>query len=268
MSGSIASLQADLASNLALLNTNLSVAQLVTVNAQILNDQNQLIALGVAPICFAKGTSVLTDRGEVLIENLKIGDLVVTPYAEADCMPVRWIGRQHYDNSRVQFGQPILVRVGALGDGLPHRDLRVSADHSLFFDGHLVPARLLVNCTTIMVDATHTEMDYYNIEFECHTIVLAEGIEVESYLDCGNRARFDNAQEQSEWLSTRTHRDGSAWVNGCAFAPLMWEGPILAALRQRINEHAINAAAIPAFNDVEPIFVPSIQSYLDQLQHA
>jgi hypothetical protein len=200
--------------------------------AQISLDNQNLLTLEA--LCFAHGTHILTDRGEVLVEDLAIGDLVVTPGAKAECMPIRWISRQHYEGLRAHAGQPIQIRAGALGEDLPLRDLRVSGDHCLLLDGHLVPAKLLVNGVTIVAETGHTLIDYVNIELDQHQAVLAEGVETEDYLDCGNRDRFDNANESSEWLATRTARGQAAWHNGTACAPTLWDGPKLDALRARL----------------------------------
>ena len=116
---------------------------------------------------------------------------------------------------------------------MPIRDLRVSGDHCLFLEGNLVPARLLVNHSSIVVDKHHVILDYINVEFDRHTIMIAEGVKAESYLDCGNRARFDNASEASEWLLSRTERDATAWFHH-AFALPIWEGAWLDTLRLRM----------------------------------
>ncbi len=206
-----------------------------------------------APICYLAGTHVLTDRGEVLVEMLRVGDSVVTPRDLNECMVVRWTGRQHLEGACVAHGQPVLIRLGALGGGMPFRDLRVSGDHCLYLDGNLVPARLLVNNTTIVVETHHLALDYINVEFDRHTVMIAEGVEAESYLDCGNRARFDNATEPCEWLSTRMERDATAWFHH-AFALPVWEGAGLDVLRARLAGRVAEQS-----DDDMPIVAPKWQ---------
>jgi Ca2+-binding RTX toxin-like protein len=80
-----------------------------------------LVAIGVPP-CFATGTLILTDMGEVPVEALKPGDRLVT--ADNGLQPLRWIGRrsQRFDGPDNRH-RPIAIGPGALGDGLPRRRL-------------------------------------------------------------------------------------------------------------------------------------------------
>nr|WP_052366374.1 Hint domain-containing protein [Acetobacter pasteurianus] len=66
----------------------------------------------------------------------------------------------------------------------------ITAEHCLFFDGKFVPARMLVNGRSIFFDKSVTSYDYYHIETEAHSVVMADGMLTESYLDTGNRRAF------------------------------------------------------------------------------
>ncbi|MCB4766990.1 Hint domain-containing protein [Ancylobacter sp. Lp-2] len=150
-------------------------------------------------VCFLAGTMIATPAGEVAIETLEAGDLVLT--ADGSARPVRWLARQTVstrfaDPMRVM---PVLVRAGALGDNLPVRDLYVSTDHALLVDGALVQAGALVNGASVV---RHTEMPqtftYFHVELDDHSLVLAEGVAAETFVDNVTRRRFDNWEEAPE----------------------------------------------------------------------
>jgi hypothetical protein len=89
--------------------------------------------------------------------------------------------------------RPVRILAGAFASERPRRDLLLSPDHAVFADGALIPAKLLVNGVTIVHDTRRREVTYFHVECAAHEILLAEGLEVESYLDTGNRAMFDSA---------------------------------------------------------------------------
>ena len=146
--------------------------------------------------CFCAGTRIRTVLGEVAVEGLAIGDRVITATGEAQ--PIRWIGRRSYAGrflaGRAQL-LPVLIRAGALGCGLPQRDLRVSPLHAMFLDGVLTPAKCLVNGTTIVQERDCKRVDYYHVELAQHDIILAEGAPTETFLDDDSRFLFQNAAE-------------------------------------------------------------------------
>jgi hypothetical protein len=89
----------------------------------------------------------------------------------------------------------VRIYAGALGGGLPRRDLLVSPDHAMFLDRVLVPARHLVNGTTIVRVAGLPRVDYVHVELETHDVILAEGAPSETFLDDASRGVFHNARE-------------------------------------------------------------------------
>ncbi|MDR6954460.1 hypothetical protein J2X65_003834 [Ancylobacter sp. 3268] len=152
-------------------------------------------AYTAATYCFLAGTVLATPAGTTAVEDLAIGDLVRT--AGGGVAPVKWIGRQ---TVVTRFGAPvhrapIAIAAGALGGGLPLRELRLTEDHALMFDGLLVQAGALVNGTSIrrMAPAELGErFTVYHVELDGHALVLAEGVPAETFLDNATRARFDN----------------------------------------------------------------------------
>ncbi len=91
-----------------------------------------------------------------------------------------------------------------------------------------------MNGTSIKVEAGCRKVTYYHVELDSHDILLAEGLPVESYLDTGDRAMFENGG-----APLRLHPEFSArrWeVLGCA--KLVFIGPELDAARRCVDERA------------------------------
>ena len=182
----------------------------------------------VAP-CFAAGTRILTDCGEVAVENLAIGDLVVT--ASGKPLPVKWIGhraldcRRHRDPGAVW---PVRVAAGAFGDAQPSRDLWLSPGHCVADEGVLIPIRHLVNGRSI-VQVEVNEVEYWHVELDEHDILLVEGLPAESYLDCGNRAAFANGG-----VFIEAHPDFEPKHCQDTCLPHVTEGPKVAKAKARL----------------------------------
>ena len=155
--------------------------------------------------CFLRGTRIATLRGEVAVEDLRIGDLVMTTVNEA--RPVVWVGRLTV--SRVFANPlrvlPIRIEAGALGENLPARDLLISPDHALLLGGVLIQAGALVNGTTIRREQGVAEVfTYYHVELEDHALILAEGMPAETFVDNIDRMAFDNWEEHlARWPDGR-----------------------------------------------------------------
>jgi hypothetical protein len=169
--------------------------------------------------CFLPGTHVLTDAGEVAIENLEVGARVLT--VSGDLRTVRQIqswkavraGGRRWSNDVA----PIKVSCSALAPNVPHRDLFVSPNHALFIDGVLIRAGALVNGRTI-VRCTNFEseaLEYFHIELDDHQVILAEGAPVETLL-AENMAAFAPsgiAYGQRAELVSRLRSAVSPWVD-------------------------------------------------------
>ncbi len=186
--------------------------------------------------CFVRGTHIATTEGPVPVESLHAGMRART--ARGALREVVWIGRRMVDCGRhpqPATVQPVRVRAGAFGAGLPSRDLLLSPDHAVFADNVLIPIRYLVNGASIAT-VRRTSVEYFHVELASHDVILAEGLAVESYLDTGNRAAFTNG------ASARITNGASAlmlfpdfarrsWAHD-ACAPLVTTGPALAAVKR------------------------------------
>ncbi|MDQ2801248.1 MAG: Hint domain-containing protein, partial [Pseudomonadota bacterium] len=149
--------------------------------------------------CYAAGTRIAADTGRKLVEDLREGDAIVTlDGGQRRLRHVTWIGERRLDLSthpRAELAAPIRFRRGALAEGVPERDLLLSPDHGVFLDGKFVPAKLLVNDMTIVQERDAPSVHYFHFELDGHAVMLAEGMEAESYLDSGNRGFFANGGE-------------------------------------------------------------------------
>ncbi len=146
--------------------------------------------------CFCRGTLILSDRGGVPVEDLVIGDPVMT--LSGAPRPIKWIGKRAYDGRFIAGSRavlPIRIIAGALAEGVPARDLLVSPEHALYLHGRLVPARLLINGATIIQIENLDRLEYFHIELDGHDVIIAEGAAIESFVDCDNRRMFQNWSE-------------------------------------------------------------------------
>ena len=148
-------------------------------------------------LCFAGGTQISTPQGEVAVETLRAGDLVLTATGEAK--PVRWLGISDVAGRFADevTAAPIRIKAGALGENLPGRDLRLSPAHAVYLDGILVQAGALVNGVTILRETMPEHFRYYHIELDTHELLLSEGIASESFVDNVERRHFSNADERT-----------------------------------------------------------------------
>jgi hypothetical protein len=172
---------------------NLTRSVNFTVSDGLISSATPTTTISIHAPCFLTGTRILTDRGEVPVERLAVGDRVVT--VSGATRVIRWIGHRHLDLTRHPDPfrvQPVRIRAGAFGEDAPRRDLLLSPDHALPLEGVLIVARMLVNGGSIIRDTGFDHVTYYHLELDAHDILLAENLPAESYLDTGNRGMFVN----------------------------------------------------------------------------
>lgn len=140
-------------------------------------------------VCFVAGTMIRTAQGEVAVEDLCAGDLVMT--RDNGLQPIRWIGASRQRLAPGSPVQPVRIRAGALGQGVPRADLLVSPQHRMLVrsaiarkmfgtDEILVAAKQLQQIDGIGIADALREVVYVHFLFDTHQIVYANGAESES----------------------------------------------------------------------------------------
>lgn len=141
--------------------------------------------------CFTPGTQILTERGEIPAELLRVGDRIVT--RDNGIQEIRWIGLSPMyvqDFIANPHLLPVSIPQGLLGKGLPDRDLVVSPNHrvlvpaertSIFFAERevLVAAKHLKTEGVRTVESSGTV--YIHFMFDRHEVILSNGAWTESF---------------------------------------------------------------------------------------
>ncbi len=172
------------------------------------DSDDDLVTINIA-ICVQRGTLIETGRGPVAVESLTAGDLVLT--RDSGLQPVRWIGSRRMNAAQLDRApemRPIRIRAGALGPECPDRDLLVSPQHRVLLTGWkaelyfgepeiLVPAKSLVNDSSIVIARDTVDVEYFHVLFDRHEIMMTNGAPTESFfpgayvMDALDRAVMD-----------------------------------------------------------------------------
>lgn len=143
-----------------------------------------MVTINTVP-CFVAGTRIRTPAGDVPVESLKPGDLVMTH--DEGAQPLRWTGRRRV--AALGDMAPIAIRAGTFG---AHDTLLVSPQHHvlicdsfaelLFGEPEvLVAAKDLVNDSTVR-RIEGGEVEYVHLLFDRHQVIYSEGLLTESFL--------------------------------------------------------------------------------------
>lgn len=196
--------------------------------------------------CFAAGTRIATPQGEQPVEALQPGDTVVTVLGEV--LPIIWIGQRQINCDSYPHPDrvhPVLIQAHAFAEGAPHRDLLLSPDHAILADGVLIPAKQLVNGTTIRQIAIG-RVTYHHIELTRHAVILSEGLPTESFLDTGDRSSLGIGRGDRSPQAPAGPQGPEAQLirDALACAPIRIVGPEVDRVRGRLD---MRAARTPAF---------------------
>lgn len=134
--------------------------------------------------CFARGTRLLTDRGDIPVEEIEEENLVRT--LDNGLQPVRRVLSKRVEGLGTLA--PVMFRAGVLGNV---RDLVVSPHHRVLMSGWqaelvagcpeaLVMAKDVVNGQTVL-RLPMAEVEYFHLLFDRHEVIFAEGAMTESY---------------------------------------------------------------------------------------
>lgn len=143
-------------------------------------------------VCFTRGSMIRCEKGDIAIEKLKVGDLVMTK--DRGLRAIRWIGVTRVSSRELTARpnlRPVRIRAGVLGQGLPTADLVVSPQHRILVRSNiaqrmfgtnevLVGAKQLLALDGIEIDASGDAVDYFHILFDQHEVIFANDTETES----------------------------------------------------------------------------------------
>lgn len=169
--------------------------------------------LAFATICFADGTLIETSDGHVAVEDLQPGMMVRT--VDRGFKPLRLALTRQVGSAPLMRNRnlrPVVITAGALGHGLPTRDLRVSRQHRMLcaspicermFGARevLVPAIRLTDLPGVFVEDDLRPVTYFHLVFDRHEVIFAEGTAAES-LFIGPQALEAMTPEAREELLT------------------------------------------------------------------
>ncbi len=139
---------------------------------------------------------------------------------------VRWHGSRTVDLAQMGAddapeGAPVRIRAEAFANGAT-RDLLITPEHCVLVDGRLVPARMLVNGSSIVRETGLHRFTVHHIECDRHAILLSDGLPTESYLDTGNRGSFGTAGDDATAIPSRWADAAAPLDTGRSFVEPIW----------------------------------------------
>ncbi|MFT8808042.1 Hint domain-containing protein [Gluconobacter sp.] len=202
-------------------------------------------------VCFLADSMVRTPSGETPIQDIRTGDEILAWYeGTPSARKVIWTGRRQATTNPAlpddQAGYPVRILANAIADNVPHKDMLITAEHCLFMDGRFVPARMLVNGKSIFYDRSVTSYEYFHIETRDHSVIMADGMLTESYLDTGNRHTF--RQDGKILAIGGQHK---SWAD--AAAPLEVSRDFVEPLYRQIDARALQQQTHPVTDSVQTL---------------
>ena len=87
---------------------------------------------------------------------------------------------------------PICITKNALGENYPCDDLYISPGHRIIKKNKMILAKDIVNKTRIYQDHNRSSVEYYHLELDEHSVIIANNILSETYLEFNTRNIFEN----------------------------------------------------------------------------
>ena len=163
--------------------------------------------------CFTSGTMIATRAGSVPVEELAIGDGVLT--LDDGHQEIRWIGSRTLSRADLAAQpnlRPIRIRAGALGEGQPAQDLVVSPQHRILVRSAiaqrmfgqrevLIAAKHLLAIDGIDIALDLEEVTYWHFLFDRHQLVFSNGAVSESLFTGPEALKSVSAEARAEILA-------------------------------------------------------------------
>lgn len=164
----------------------------VIIRATGVPNQSRIPVSDLAPPCFVQDTLISTPEGQRKVQDLRPGDTVLD--SDGNVIVLRSIMSRSISSAELNNNPkllPVRICAGALGCGLPRRDLLVSRQHRMLVASKiaermfgtkevLIPAIRLTALPGIFVDESLSTLSYFHLLFDRHEVILAEGAPTES----------------------------------------------------------------------------------------
>jgi hypothetical protein len=164
---------------------NFSTSVIDELNMSILDQLPEITITGSTryippgPIpCFLKGTKILTDKGEKLIETLEKDDILINNKGEK----IQLLDIYNFKTSKNIDTHPCLIKKGEIINGNNcNSDLYISQQHGILMDNYFIPVKKLVTPQQITDDKDY--YTYYHLITENFftDVVISNGIPTETY---------------------------------------------------------------------------------------
>ncbi len=178
--------------------------------------------------CFTPATQIATPFGQTPVERLSVGDKVLT--RDNGAQRIAWVGTRTLGPAQLNEApdlRPVTIKAGALGHGLPFRDMTLSPNHRVLVaeggapEGEeatetLVSAKHLLDGRGIRHARTDT-VTYIHFLLDTHQVVLSDGCWSESFEPSARALDGIGAARRAEILALFPELETEAGAE--AFAP-------------------------------------------------